>query len=243
MTLKVTGGVSFTNTTIGNQGTFRGNVTILLDGNPYGTSSIGDDGRFLLSIPIPLSARFGTHSVGLVYIPTDPRMDTSTRTDQAFICNSEFVAIAVVASILAPELLIIRRRHRRERRVKSKAIAEVSEEPLAVLRELKPPMTMTQWQSALKAAEVEHDAARKVVMCYRLAQNLVASRFNQSVDDAETHLEFYRRVVSGNPPLAPDLIRLVELFELAEYSQFRIPASDGDEAEDRLLRIRDADWI
>ena len=137
---------------------------------------------------------------------------------------------------------MVRRKSRHESLAASKAVAEAPQEPMIVLRELKPAMTSFEWDSALKAAEIEKDPARKVVMCYRLAQNLVANKFDESVNDAETHLEFYWRVVSVKPALAPDLKRLVELFEFAEYSQFTIPASDGDEAEGRLLRIRDADW-
>ncbi len=239
-TLRVTGAVSFAKTAV-NQGTFRGNATVLFDGVRYGSSTVGDDGVFSLNVPIPLGASFGPHSVEVVYVPVDPQIDTSTQTIQVYVYNSEFVAVAVIAAVLAPELVIAGRKRRRARRLKSEVI-EVPEEPLTVFRELKPPMTTIEWDSALWIAQVERDPSRKVVMCYRLGRNLIANKFNESIDDSETHLEFCSRVVTLKPLLGPDLKRLVELFEFAEYSQFKASVYEGNEALERLLKIRDADW-
>lgn len=241
MSLSITGAVSFAQHVVNTQGTLRGKVTILLDGNPSGISTIGDDGAFSLGLPIPLSSGFGTHLVQILYFPVDPRMDTSRKTVQVYVYNSEFVGIMALVAVLAPELVIVHRRRRRSLRISTQGAIESAEEPLIVLREVKPPMSMSDWESELRVVQADRDAARKVVMCYRLAQNFVCSKLGENLNDAETHLEFYERVFGLEPQLAPDLKRLADLFEVAEYSQYRIPLSYGEEAEERLLRIKDAD--
>jgi len=241
MGLRVTGTVSFAPNASSNEGTFRGNVTFLLDGTPYGSSTVADNGAYSLGATIPLGSGFGKHAVEIVYLPLDPRMDGSIKTGQVFVYNSELVAVVALAAVVAPQLIVIRGRRRRRLRVRSLG-AEGVEEPLIVLSEAKPPMSRSDWDAAVKSLGKERNASRKVVMCYRLAQNLVCNNFGENLNDAETHWEFYKRVVGLKPSLSPDLRRLAELFELAEYSQYRIHVSYGDEAEERLLKVRDADW-
>jgi len=241
MSLGVAGSVSFAPNAASSEGTFRGNVTFLVDGTSYGRSTVADNGAYSLSATIPLGLGFGKHAIEIVYLPLNPRMDGSIRTGQVFVYNSELVAIVALAAVVAPQLVVIRGRRRRRLRVRSLA-AEGAEEPLIALSEAKPPMSRSDWDAAVKSLAKERNASRKVVMCYRLAQNLVCNNFGENLNDTETHWEFYKRVVGLKPLLAPDLRRLAELFELAEYSQYLIHVSYGDEAEDRLLKIRDADW-
>jgi len=236
-TSTVSGVVTFSNKT--SVGTFHGNVTVLLDGVPYGSSTVGDDGTFSLGLPIPLSASFGKHSVAIVYVPVDPRIDSATNAVPIYVYNTLILAIVAAVAVLGPQPLLIARR-RRTRRVKSQVTAPSYEEPMALLEEVQARPTLLDWEGGLRALGEEMNASGKIVICYRLAQIFFSKQLNEGVRDTETHWELYRRIVGLNPGLEGDLRALVELFELAEYSLFRIRASQGDEAESRFLKIREA---
>ena len=240
--MKSTGTVFFVQNSNSHQGTLRGNVTIMLDGVPSASSVVSDDGTFSLNLPIPLNVNFGLHSVELVYVPADPRMGTAVKTDQVYVYNTPYVALMASAAVLAPQLILALRRKRRASAVAlPQGVTGPSEEPLIVVGEVKVPMSMSDWNSGLKVAQAEKDASRKIVMCYRLVQNLIGSKLNEYLDNTETHWEFYKRVVNLKPRLIPDLRRITELFEIAEYSQFTMRVSEGNEVLGRLLIIRDAD--
>jgi hypothetical protein len=240
--LKMTGIVSFAPNVSNIQSTFRGNMTILLDGTAYGSFTVGDDGSFSANVAVPLNTDFGNHALELLYSPLDPRIDVSIKIDKVYVYNTEIIAGVALAAVLAPQFVILRNRRRRLRLIGSEAVAELSEEPLIHLREVKPPISTSAWESELHALDREEDPSQKVVVCYRLVQNLIANKFEENLNDTETHWEFYKRAVNLKPELSRDLRRLVELFELAEYSQYRIDTSDSNEAFERLLNIRDVNW-
>jgi hypothetical protein len=237
-TSTVNGVVTFSNKT--SLGTFHGNVTVLLDGVPYGSSTVGDDGAFSIRLPVPLSASFGRHSVDIVYVPFDPRVDSATNAMPIYVYNTLILAIVAAVAVFGPQPLLIARRRRRTRRVKSQVTALSSEEAMAFLEEVEARPPLLDWEGGLRALGEEMNASRKIAICYRLAQIFFSKQLNERVRDTETHWELYRRIVGLNPRLEGDLKSLAELFELAEYSPFRIRASQGDEAERRFLKIREA---
>jgi len=235
--LTVNGRAAFNNKT--SQGTFQGNLTVFLDGGPYRSFAVRDDGTFSLTLPIPLSADFGRHAIDIVYVPVDPRIDSSTDTVGIYVYNTPIVAVIAAAAVLATgsPLIATRKRHR----VKPEIEVPPSLQSVAY-QEIQPRLPVLEWEGGLKALDAETNASKRIALCYRLAEIFISNKLNDRVRDTETHREFYRRVVGLKPFLEGDLRGLVELFELAEYGPYRMRTSQGTEAEGRLAKIRDANW-
>jgi hypothetical protein len=244
MGLTVRGVVAFNNSATNSQGTLSGNATALLDGIPVANSRIADNGAFSLTVPIPFTSSFGGHSVEIVYSADDPRVNTAVAIIPLRVYDTPII-LAVTAA-LASGVFVVRRRGRRAGRVTTE-LSEGSGElgiPVGGALPGAAPFRTTQldWEDALKAIGAEKNATKKIIMCYRVARTFVSNQLNERRKESETHLEFYRHVVESRPWTKDDLRRLVDLFELAEYSPYEIVASEGIQAEKRLKRIHDGEW-
>jgi hypothetical protein len=239
----VVGTITFNNT-IGNPGTLSGNATALLDGRPFASSRIGEDGHFSLTIPIPLGSNFGTHSIEIRYVPNDPRVDTAIEIIQIHIYDTP-ILVALPAVIAFGAFFARRQRGARARRLTTQLITETQGEPTIAIPEITSTLIKTipvDWKDAFRAIDAEENTTRRIIMCYRVAQTFVSTQLNERRRESETHWEFYHHVVRLKPWTENDLRTLVVLFELAEYSPFKLAVSQGAQAEEGLKNLRDGKW-
>ena len=79
----------------------------------------------------------------------------------------------------------------------------------------------------------------KIRTAYSLAQLMIAAKLGLQPRESETPSEYLSRAIETAPVLDNSLRTLVELFELAEYSQFPVEAEHAKDARERLLELRE----
>ena len=227
MELKLNGTATYVNGT----SCRYGKVAIYLDGIPYGNMTIRDDGSFLLAIQLPISLAFGSHSVAIKYNPEMPWELSSYASAQLFIYNTPLALIVAIGIPTASGLgVYLFRRSRR-------TATQVATLPPPILETPLPRDELTP-ESLISTIEAERDDASKVRRCYRLAQTLIDWKFGEAARESETHWEYFSRAAKIAPNIKDSLRRLVELFELAEYSPYPINDTQSREAKEILLEIR-----
>jgi hypothetical protein len=98
--------------------------------------------------------------------------------------------------------------------------------------------TGVRYEESLSVIQAETENSVKVRKAYVLAQALIDARLGEERRGSETASEYYLRVTGRLPQISESLKRLSELFELADYSQFRISQAQGDFALEALRVIQ-----
>lgn len=229
MELTVEGTVKLTNATLWKYG----HVSIFFDSFYYSSATVEEDGSFLSHIQLPMSVGFGSHTVKVEYHPDEAWVKGSEVAAQVFIYNIGAVIFAALAILAASSLGVYRITRSRQA---AGLVPSALPEPVAVEEGLFKAEYSP--ESLTYAIEAERDHASKVRRCYRLAQALIDQKLGEPAAGSETHWEYFRRVKTAVPAVEHSLKRLVELFELAEYSPYPIGSGESREATDILLKLR-----
>jgi hypothetical protein len=238
MKVLVYGTVSYSNTTLADNSTSKsGNVTVYVDSIQYGNATVNDDGSFSSSIQLPLGLNFGSHVIRFEYTPDRPWIQSSNAAEQVYVYNTPLVVIAgVLASAGIITSLFVGLYVVRKRRTIVLAPPEITEPTFA----RKPILTEEfSRESLISNMEAESDHAAKVRRAYRLTQALIGQKLGEEPRESETDWEYFSRVAKSAPNITDMLRRLVELFELAEYSPYPIEEVQGKEAAGILLELRE----
>jgi hypothetical protein len=89
------------------------------------------------------------------------------------------------------------------------------------------------------AFEAQTSTPSKIKTAYGLAQLMITKSLGIQPRASETPSEFLMRIDEAEPSLKDSLGRLVEVFELAEYSPYPLEADDALEAREALLKLRE----
>jgi hypothetical protein len=229
MSLVVNGSVTYAN---GSAPT-GSNVTIFLDGVAYSNATIRDDGSFVSVIQLPIWAAFGSHSIIAKYVPDQPWVQGSEAIASVFVYNMPLMILALVSIPAASSIgFYFFRRSRRAVVLAPAALPEpvALEKPTAV--ELPP-------EDLISAIKTENAPAARIRKSYFFAQAIINQKIGESPQTGETHWEYFSRVTKLVPRINDTLKRLVELYELAEYSPYPIEAAQSREATEILLELRE----
>jgi hypothetical protein len=229
-TMTVSGTVTLANGTAWRYG----RVHVYLDDSLLTNAVVMEDGSFLLAVQVPPDASFGSHAISVQYSPDEAWVEGSEAVAQIYVYNTLVLVIAVVGVAAASSLgayAIVR-----SRRAAKLAPLRLPEPPPVVTG---PAMEEYSTESLTATIQAEHDDAAKVRRSYRLAQSLLEQSVGETPRESETHWEYLSRIVSKSPGLADPLRRLVELYELAEYSPFPIGTDQSREAMEIVLRLRE----
>ena len=211
-----------------------GRVHVYLDDSLLTNAVVMEDGAFLLAVQVPPNASFGFHTVRVQYSPDEAWVGGSEVVAQVYVYNTLVLVIAVagVAAASSSGAYAI---------VRSRRAAKLPPPELFGPPPIMRPPTREEYstESLTAAIQAEHDDAAKVRRSYRLAQSLLEQGTGEVPRGSETHWEYFSRIASKSPQLADRLRRLVELYELAEYSQFPIGADHSREAMEIVLRLRE----
>jgi len=211
-----------------------GRVHVYLDDSLLTNAVVMEDGTFLLAVQVPPDASFGPHAIGVQYSPDEAWVEGSEAVAQVYVYNTLVLVMAVVGVAVASSLgayAIVR--SRRAARISPFGPPEPSPVVTPPTREEYPRESLT------AAIQAEPDDAAKVRRSYRLAQSLMEQGIGQAPRESETHWEYFSRITSKSPHFADLLRRLVELYELAEYSPFPIGTDQSREAMEIVLRLRE----
>ena len=91
----------------------------------------------------------------------------------------------------------------------------------------------------IAALEAQTSTRSKIKTAYGLAQLMISKSLGIDLRASETSSEFLLRISEAEPSLKGSLSRIVELFELAEYSPYPLEAHDAMEATEGLLKLRE----
>jgi hypothetical protein len=229
MSLVVNGSVTYVNGTAPT----GSNVTILLDGMAYTNATIRDDGSFVSVIQLPIWAALGSHSIRAKYLPDLPWVKGSEAVAGVFIYNTPLIIFAAVSIPAASSLGYYFFRRRRQAVV----LAPVAlPEPVALEKPARVELSPEDLISAIKAENAPAAGIRK---SYFFAQAMINQMMGESSRTGETHWEYFSRITKLVPRINDTLKRLVELYELAEYSPYPIEAAQSREATEILLKLRE----
>lgn len=205
------------------------NVTVYFDGTPYMNVKLGDDGSFASTIPLPLWLPVGTHFLKVAYIPNEPWVIGSQSTIRVFVFNAPFLVLIAAAVSIASLLggYGIRRR-----RVTS--VIVTLPQPAITTAEEKIPI-----EKEISKIKNEKDHAAKIRKTFHLAQAIIEQETGEAPKDSETQWEYFSRVTEKRQEIKESLNRLVNLFELAEYSPYPLGAAQSEEAMQMLLKLRE----
>ncbi len=229
MNLIVKGNVTYVNGT-SPTGT---NVTIFLDGLAYSNATIKDDGSYLSVVQLPIWTAFGSHSIKAEYVPDRPWVQASNAVAVVFIYNAPLIIFAAVSiSAASPFGFYLFRRRRRA------VVLAPATLPQPVALE-KPARIELSPESLISAIKAENVHAARIRKSFFFAQAIIDQKIGESSRTGETHWEYFSRVTKLMPRIGDTLKRLVELYELAEYSPFPIDPAQSREATEVLLELRD----
>jgi hypothetical protein len=209
------------------------NVTIYFDSRPYVNVTVNNAGSFQASIQAPFWLPLGSHVIKTEYVSQEPGVQGTQTVATVFVYSIPlivFVATVIPTATALSAYLISRRK-----RAKTLAPIAIPEPVKAgrLMREEFSPETLT------AAINAEREPEAKVGKAFRLAQTLIAEQLGEPPRDSETHWEYFSRVTKAAPSLSDSLRRLVELFELAEYSPYPVEATQTKEAVATLLELRE----
>ena len=226
---------------VSNQGSSGGTMTLLLDGAQYATNPIPQDGSFSFHLSLPIAMSFGNHNITLLYYSDSPRVDGSTATINLYVVNSELVFTIAFACTVGSGALVLDRRRRRMRlregeRIVAAGVGVVSaEEEYLYSGQL-------DWNRVERIVEAETEPKAKIAASYRLARVIINNTLRVRTRESETSREFYGRVSQSKPALKSLLEPLIGLFETSEYSQYKIEASQSEQAKQILFSLHETRW-
>ncbi len=211
-----------------------GRVHAYLDDSLLTSAVVIGDGSFLLAVQMPSHTWFGWHVIRIEYSPDEAWVEGSEAVAQVYVYNTLVLVIAVAGVVAASSLgayAIVR-----TRRAAKLPPPELPGPPPVVTRP-----TREEYSSEILTATIqaEHNDAAKVRRSFRLAQSMLEQLIGEAPRESETHWEYFSRITGTSPGLAEPLRRLVELYELAEYSPFPIGTDQSREAMEILLRLRE----
>jgi hypothetical protein len=207
------------------------NVTVYFDGTPYMNVTLRDDGSFASTIPLPLWLPVGSHFFRVAYVPDEPWVMGSQSTIRVFVFNTPLL-ILIIGAVSTASLLggyVTRRRRMTPALVTLPQPARAKttvEEEIPIEKEI-------------ATIENEKDHATKIRKTFHLAQAIIEQKTGEAPRNSETHWEYFYRVAEPRPQIKETLNRLVNLFELAEYSPYPLGASQSEEAMRVLLKLRE----
>jgi hypothetical protein len=229
MNLIVRGNVTYANGTAPT-GT---NVTIFLDGLPFRNATIKDDGSYLSVFQLPIWTSLGSHSIKAEYVPDRPWVQSSNAVAVIFIYSPPLIIFAAVSISAASSVgFYLFRRSRRAVVLAPSALPE----PVALE---KPARVVLPPEDLISAIKAENAPATRIRKSYFFAQAIINQKIGESSRTGETHWEYFFRVTKLVPRINNTLKRLVELYELAEYSPFPIESAQSREATEVLLELRE----
>jgi hypothetical protein len=209
------------------------NVTILLDETAYTNATIRDDGSFASVIQLPIWATFGYHSIRAKYLPDQPWVKGSEAVASVFIYNTPLIVLAAVSIPAASSLGFYLFRRSRRAVVLAPAVLP---EPVTLE---KPGSVELSPEHLISAIRAENTPAARIRRSYFFAQAIINQRIGESSRTGETHWEYFSRATKLVPRVNDRLKRLVELYELAEYSPYPIETTQSREATEILLKLRE----
>jgi len=207
-------------------------VTVYVDEAPYETTRVRENGWFGFVIPTSIGTTFGLHSLRVEYDPAEPGVLSSEAATEVYVYNIPVLIIAVIAIPSSSWLgMYLVTRSRRRAVLLPPGLPEPVTGKLELAEEATP-------ERLASAVEAERDYASKVRRSYKLAQDLIGQRFDERPRESETHWEYLSRVQKAVPKIGDLMKRLVELFELAEYSPHPVDSAQSEEAKETLLKLR-----
>jgi hypothetical protein len=209
------------------------NVTVFFDGALYANVTAGEDGSFRSIIQVPIWASFGTHSITAMLVPDRAWVQSSEASINVFVYDTPLVILAAVLISAATSAgFYVSRRSRRQTVLQPVVLPE----PVVVERPTREDLLPEDLISAIKA---ENLPAARIRKSYMFAQTIINQKIGTSSRIGETHWEYYSRVTKAAPQISDTLKRLVELYELAEYSPYSIEPAQSREASEILLELRE----
>jgi hypothetical protein len=209
------------------------NVTIFFDEVPYANVTVGDDGSFHAVIQVPIWTSFGVHSVTAKYVSGRPWVQSSEAVAGVFVYNTPLVILAAVSISAATSAgAYLSRRSRRRTPLPPVALPE----PVVLQKPTREDLSPEDLISAIKA---ENLPAARIRKSYMFAQIIINQKIGTSSRIGETHWEYYSRVTKAAPEISDTLKRLIELYELAEYTSHPIEPAQSREASEIILELRE----
>jgi hypothetical protein len=226
--LRVNGSITYANNTA-MSGT---NVTIFFDRVPYANVTVGHDGSFRSIVQVPIWTSFGAHSVTARYTSDKPWVQSSEAVAGVFVYNTPLIVLVVVSISAATSAGFYLSRSRRQT-VLSHVVLPA---PVVIEKPTREGLSPEDLVSAIKAENLPVARIRK---SYMLAQSIINDKIGTSSRIGETHWEYYYRVTEIVPQITDTLKRLIELYELAEYTSHSIELAQSREAGRILLELRE----
>jgi len=229
MRLTVSGDVSYSDNR-----SAAGSVAVYLDDTQYGNVTLGANGTFTSSINVPIFLNFGAHEVRVELIPSSGVQPSSATVGVFVYTTPVIVALIVGVSTASSGGVYLLRRRKRLAMVTapSELVESVAHRERVVVR--------PSVEELVRTVESDADHAARVSRCYRLARSLIDSKSGEETRMNETHLEHLARVSDAMPQLRDQMKQLVELFEVAEYSQYPVGPDASKKALELLLNIHEA---
>jgi Domain of unknown function (DUF4129) len=236
MSLTLNGTVSYVNATYSNEtAPPSGNVTVYIDNVAYANATLNSQGSFISRVQVALAASHGAHSILIQYYPDRPWIENSQSIVSFNVISVPIVVLAVsviaIASVLATYAV---RRNKRKTTLLERALVTkpIIQEQAGLSEEFSR-------SNLIAALDAEADKGSNVRTAYRLAQLMISTKLGIDPRNSETPSEYGLRIDEAAPRLKDSLTRLVELFELVEYSPYPIEPDAARKAREKLLELRD----
>jgi hypothetical protein len=225
MTLGLNGTATYANGTTLSGGI----VSVFLDGIPYNNATLGSTGSFNSTIALQPWLSFGSHTIQISYVPDQPQVLGSKATEGIFVYPTPgivgIITIAVASTSIAVSV------SRRRRRAAHAVIARPAMAPK--------PLEEFTAESLTASIRAETTPTAKIRKVYHLAQGIIDRKEGSTpLPSSQTHWEYFGRAIKTFPTIEKPLRQLVELYELAEYSEFLMGGIEVKSATDALLEIR-----
>lgn len=234
--LAINGTIRYANTTYSNQtAPPSGNVTIYLDNSTIANVTLNSQGSFTYEMQVPLGTSFGSHSIFVEYYPDKPWIQTSQSTVNFNVINTPLVVLAASVIAISSVLATYTARRRKRTAVASKEamiLQAIAAQRAGIAEEFSR-------NNLIAALEIQTSASSKIKTAYGLAQFMISKTLGVDLRPSETPSEFLLRISGAEPSLKGSLDRIVELYELAEYSPYPLQASDAVEVSEVLLKVRE----
>jgi hypothetical protein len=191
--------------------------------------TLKDDGSFATTIPLPLWLPVGAHFLRVMYVPNEPWVIGSQSTMRVLAFSTPLLILIMAAASTVPLLGGYAVRRRRVAPVVVTLPQPIGQKP-TIEEEL-------HVENEIAAIKAEKDHAVKIRKTFHLVQAIIEEKTGEAPRDSETHWEYFSRVTDTRPHIREALDRLVNLFELAEYSPYLLETRESEEALRVLLSL------
>jgi hypothetical protein len=161
---------------------------------------------------------------------------------QIYVVNTELILAVGLTSAVGSGVVAFSRRTRRmrmrteaERIVAGRTGIPISEEEYLYSGQL-------DWNRVKTMVGAESTPSGQIAISYKLARVIINNTLRVRTRESETSREFYTRVTRSKPALNVLLQPLIGLFETAEYSQFVVNPSQGEQAKQVLFSLHESKW-